>query len=186
MRIQKRRMGVAIAWVIAIGLTPSSVAATDEELLRMLLGNGAITQDQYEQLLEKEKLTTKEFQEIEVSGGENPGTFTDLQPSLYIFTEGYYSMMFVPGADPRPEFQGGVQGASDEDIKAAFMTFVANSGTYEVSGSTLTRNILLARVPTAMGVTNEWEYSVDGDTLIITATNANTGVVTRTTLRRLE
>jgi phosphate-selective porin OprO/OprP len=62
-------MGVAIAWVIAIGLTPNSAAAADEELLRMLLGNGAITQDQYEQLVEKEKLTAKEFQEIEVSVG---------------------------------------------------------------------------------------------------------------------
>ena len=96
--------------------------------------------------------------------------------------------MFIPGTEPRPDLmvvQQQLRQASGEDLVAAFNTFVANAGTYEVSGPRLTRNIVVARIPGAMGVTADWEYEVEGDTLTITATNA-AGVTTLTTLRRLE
>ena len=45
---------------------PAATAA-DKELLDMLLENGALTQEQYGQLLEKEKLEKEDLQDIEVS-----------------------------------------------------------------------------------------------------------------------
>ena len=96
--------------------------------------------------------------------------------------------MFIPGTEPRPDLmvvQQQLRQASGEDLVAAFNTFVASSGTYEVSGSRLTRHIVVARIPGAMGLTSDWEYEVKGDTLTITATNA-AGITTLTTLTRLE
>ena len=72
-----------------------------------------------------------------------------------------------------------------DDLLAAFNTFIANAGTYEVSDSRLTLNTVVARIPVAMGVTSDWEYEVQGDTHTITPTNA-AGVTTITTLTRLE
>ncbi len=129
-----------------------------------------------------------EVQERTAIEGDESSTISDPQPSLYLFTDGYYAIMFVPGTEPRPDLmvvQQQLRQASGEDLVAAFNTFVANAGTYEVSGSRLTRNIVVARIPGAMGVTADWEYEVKGDTLTITATNA-AGVTTLTTLTRLE
>jgi phosphate-selective porin OprO/OprP len=53
-----------------MSLLPQSTMAANEALLQILLDNGAITQEQYGQLLEKEKLTAKEFQDIKVSVGK--------------------------------------------------------------------------------------------------------------------
>ena len=129
-----------------------------------------------------------EVQERTELEGDESTTISDPQPSLYLFTDRYYAIMFIPGTEPRPDLmvvQQQLRQASGEDLVAAFNTFVANAGTYEVSGSRLTRNIVVARIPGAMGVTADWEYEVGGDTLTITATNA-AGVTTLTTLRRLE
>ena len=120
--------------------------------------------------------------------GDESTTISDPQPSLYLFTDHYYAIMFIPGTEPRPDLmvvQQQLRQASGEDLVAAFNTFIANAGTYEVSGAKLTRNIVVARIPGAMGVTSDWEYGVSGDTLTITSTNA-AGVTTITTLTRLE
>ncbi|MGI9259569.1 MAG: hypothetical protein ACR2QQ_12100 [Gammaproteobacteria bacterium] len=123
--------------------------------------------------------------EVAVTGGENPGTNMNPQPSLYLFTDRHYSIMFVPGSEPRAAAPG-EDGFSDEETIASFNSFVANSGSYEISGSNLTYSRMVARVPDVMPSTAEVEYVVDGDTLVLTGTNANTGAVTRTTLSRLE
>ena len=126
-----------------------------------------------------------EVQERTEIVGDESITMSDPQPSLYLFTDRYYAIMFIPGTEPRPDLmvvQQQLRQASGEDLVAAFNTFVANAGTYEVSDSRLTRNIVVARIPGAMGVTADWEYEVIGDTLVITSTNA-AGV---TTLTRLE
>ncbi|HEY5623697.1 MAG TPA: hypothetical protein VIV14_08035 [Gammaproteobacteria bacterium] len=126
-----------------------------------------------------------QVQEVVVEGGQNPGTNSDPQPSLYLFTERYYNVMYVPGTEPRAAAPGD-DGFSDEERIAAFNSFIANSGSYERSGSTLTMSPIVARVPDVMSITIEAEYQLDGETLVLTGTNANTGAVTRTTLSRLE
>ncbi|HSM04110.1 MAG TPA: hypothetical protein VK858_05795, partial [Longimicrobiales bacterium] len=47
--------------------------------------------------------------------------------------------------------------------------FRANSGTYEVSGSTLRLQILVAKHPVAMATrqTVTFEYSIESDTLVV-------------------
>ena len=129
-----------------------------------------------------------EIRERNEAVGDESTTISDPQPSLFLFTDRYYAIMFIPGTEPRPDLmvvQQQIRQASGEDVVAAFNTFVASAGTYEVSGSTLTRNIIVARIPGAMGLTADWEYEVEGDTLKITATNA-AGITTLTTLTRLE
>ncbi len=122
--------------------------------------------------------------EVAVTGGENPGTNMNPQPSLYLFTDRHYSIMFVSGTEPRPAAPGD-DGFSDEEIIESFNTFQANSGSYETSGTTLTRNVIVARVPDLMGQMRELEYSIQGDTLVLTRIG-DSGVTTRTTLMRLE
>ena len=128
-------------------------------------------------------------EEMTIEDAENPGPFTDLPPSLYIFTDGYYSIMSILGDGSRPDFQPG-DDVSDEDTIAAYNTFLANSGSYEVSGSTITFNIMIARVPGVVGATGPGvmaEYSLDGDTLTMTqAQLGGAGNVIHRELVRLE
>ena len=51
---------VSIAAVLAT-LSTVSVQSADQALLQILLQNGVITQDQYDQLIDKETLTTKDI-----------------------------------------------------------------------------------------------------------------------------
>ncbi len=124
------------------------------------------------------------IKEVMVTGGDNPRTNMNPQPSLYLFTDRHYSIMFVSGTEPRPAAPGD-DGFSVEEVIASFNTFQADSGSYETSGTTLTRNVIVARVPDLMGQMRELEYSIQGDTLVLTRIS-DSGVTTRTTLMRLE
>ena len=104
--------------------------------------------------------------EITNQGGQDPGTSTVQAPSLYIFADGYYSLMWVTGDGNRPEFQPDVD-VSDEDIVAAFNSFIGQSGSYEVSGSTITIHAIVSKVPGSTGNTTEIEYRFEGDTLYL-------------------
>ena len=73
--------------------------------------------------------------EIVVTGAET-GTIASPQPSQVIFTKTHYSMMYVPGNKPRSLSKA--ENATDAEKLAAYDSFVANTGTYEVAGATLT------------------------------------------------
>jgi hypothetical protein len=89
------------------------------------------------------------------------------QPSLYIFTRGYYSMMFVPGTAPRTPFTSGRPSAAER--LTAFDSFRASSGTYELRDSTLTLRPRVARVPNLMaGDSQGYSYQLRGDSLWLT------------------
>ncbi|MDH3733892.1 MAG: lipocalin-like domain-containing protein [Gemmatimonadota bacterium] len=69
------------------------------------------------------------------------------QRGLFLFTEsGHYSIMFVIG-DAREAL---VEEPTDADIAAAYNPFVANSGRYTVSGSTITYEAYVAKDPEYM------------------------------------
>ena len=101
--------------------------------------------------------------EIVVTGA-GASTVSAPQPSVFIFAKTHYSLMWVPGSTPRTLFKAQVP-TNDEKL-AAFDTLVASSGTYEVSGSTVTLRFIVARGPNALFI-NE-QFSIEGDTLTLT------------------
>lgn len=69
---------------------------------------------------------------------------------LFIFSEsGHYSMMYVTGNSERSLFAG-EEGPTDEEKLAAYESFVANSGRYSVSESSITMEAYMAKNPNYM------------------------------------
>jgi hypothetical protein len=99
-------------------------------------------------------------------GPDTGWTLAHPQPSLYIFTARHYSMMFVPGTAPRAPFTTGAPTGPEK--LAAFESFRASAGTYEVKDSTLTLAPVVARVPNRVGESQVYAYRVRGDSLWLT------------------
>jgi hypothetical protein len=68
------------------------------------------------------------------------------EPGLYIFTGRHYSIQLVNA--PRPSAAGNQ--SPDKERLAAYDAFTANTGTYEVNGSTLTTRPMVAKNPSVM------------------------------------
>jgi len=96
-------------------------------------------------------------------------TNTSPQPSLYLFAKQHYSIMVVTGTQPRVLFKERFQPTDSEKL-AAYDYFVANSGTYEVTDSTITTNAIVAKSPNVMagGSLPTYTYRVKGDSLWLT------------------
>ena len=105
-------------------------------------------------------------------------TSQDTQRGVFLFTitrddGGSYSMMFVPGNEPRAEYPG--DQPTDEEKIRAYDSFTANSGRLNVEGDELTYEAFMAKDPNYMasfeenGATASWE--VDGDTLTLRFTS---------------
>ncbi len=122
--------------------------------------------------------------EVTVSRGAFARSDIDPGLGLLIFSEGHYSL-FVNSGD-RPDVPPGSAALAMDELRlAAFASFVANAGTYEVSGSKLTLHLTLARNPSGVGSSPELEYRIEGDQLT-TTTTTSAGVTTRTTYTRLD
>ena len=106
--------------------------------------------------------------------GTDASTVTSPQPGLVIFAHKHYSMMWIPGDQPRSLFKANPP-TNDEKI-AAYDSFVANSGTYDLSGETLTLHPMVARSPNFMtgGQTATYQVKVEPTTLSLTTTNPGT------------
>jgi len=111
----------------------------------------------------------------QVAAGGGGRTITDPQPGLLLFAGRYYSYTFVTSEGPRVAPTPGL--ASPEELLAAWNPFTANAGTFEVSGTTMTRRPLVAKSPDAMGpgVFNEYSFRSIADTLWMTATRTEGG-----------
>lgn len=83
------------------------------------------------------------------NAAEKPKPITNPQPGLLIFTKGYYSVVVVIGENPRAEVEAKDRQNLTDAEKIAFYeqwrAFGANSGTYEIKGSTLTRRPSVAK-----------------------------------------
>ena len=109
--------------------------------------------------------------EIVVTGAGASNT-PNPQPGLLIFTRTHYSFMWVPGNQPRTLFKA-EDPTNDEKIMA-FDSFVGNTGTYEVSGPTLTTRPTVARFPNCMGgAFLRYQFHVQGNTLSVTQKSAD-------------
>ena len=118
------------------------------------------------------------WQIIEYSFTSTDTSFTNNspQPSLFIFGKDYYSIMFVFGNEPRPlpPYDGNRSTLTDEQIRSNFMTFIANSGKYEMDESKFTVHPIVALEPNYMnGGSSEYEYKIESETLYLTRTNTN-------------
>lgn len=129
-----------------------------------------------------------------VTTGANAVNNTSPQPSLVIFTRGHYSYLSVNGTTPRPAVAAAKDPANLTDAEkiarfAQWNPFTAQSGTYEVQGTTMTRRPVVAKNVAVM-TTNPpivEEFTLDGDTLVLVTKSAagQPASETRTTLTRV-
>jgi hypothetical protein len=106
------------------------------------------------------------------SWGSNPQAgewrVEDAQPSLYLFLDGYYSIAYVAGDQPRaltPEGAGRTDLSADQ-AAAVWIPYVSNSGIYEITPSTITFRPMVALWPNFMeGGSAIYTYDVQGDML---------------------
>lgn len=95
-----------------------------------------------------------------------------VQPSVILFGDRHYSMMRVTGNQPRT--LSATDSVTDAEKIAAYDTFVANSGTYEVMDSTITIHPTVARSPNFMaGGSDKYTYRVSGDSLWLSNTGSD-------------
>jgi hypothetical protein len=124
--------------------------------------------------------------------GPNGSTNRSPQPGLIIFTGRHYSMMYVTGAATRADIApDAVAKATADQLRAMWGPFTANSGTYEVTGSTVTYRQTVAKMPYVMASGNfsTSAFKLDGNTLTLTPTGGRAGPVVNpitTKLTRVE
>jgi hypothetical protein len=78
------------------------------------------------------------------------GTAVTNPPSLFLFAEGHYSILYVNTADGKRTFAKPDTVSSAEKVRA-YDTFIANAGTYVVAGDTLVIRPLVSKHPNYMG-----------------------------------
>ena len=104
--------------------------------------------------------------------GPNASTNKSPQPSLYIYTAKYYSLIRVNGTTARPDLPEDPTKATAAQLLANWgpSGFAAQAGTYELAGGKLTTRALVARGtrPMAAGAFSTSSYKLDGNTLTIT------------------
>ena len=100
-------------------------------------------------------------------GGDGSPVIDPSQPGLYIFAEGYYSAVFAPGAEMRVPSEIAFQ-PTPEEMVAQHESIIVNTGTYEISGSTVTFRPIIAKSPAFVGGQATSEFRLDGGTLTLT------------------
>jgi hypothetical protein len=111
-------------------------------------------------------------------GAFSAGTHTRSQPGLMIFTGRHYSRTTDTAAQSRPTTPYRVPGKPTvEELQAEWGPFVANAGTYEVVGTTLTLRAIVAKNPRAQSANNITRLTVklDGNNLWLTPVDNEAG-----------
>lgn len=88
-------------------------------------------------------------------------------PSLIIFTEGHYSMVWMPTDEAMRAFAKRWSPTDEEKIKR-FSEVVVNAGTYEIEGSQMKTFPLVARDPEFVGGYVVYEYNWSEGNLVLT------------------
>ena len=110
-----------------------------------------------------------------VTTGRIGRTLRSPQPGLLLFTGNHYSYTFVTTDQPRQPPPRGF--ASVEEMLDVWSPFTANAGTFEVSGSSMTRRPIVAKSPDTMapGAFNEYTFRLSADTLWVTTVGTEGG-----------
>lgn len=145
------------------------------------------------QAVAQEHLTTKSFEGVwrvskVVQGGVvniNP------QPSLYMFSRGYYSALRVNGNEPRkqapaPKDPTHLTDAEKIALYDEWAPYAASGGTYEVKGDTMINHNLLAKMVRGMTLTEEATISdFDGNSFVARPKAGNPNSDRKTTYIRV-
>jgi hypothetical protein len=94
---------------------------------------------------------------------------------LILFVGNHYSNQHV---DDRPVFgEGGAAKATADQLRAIWGPLTSNGGTFTVSGNTIRFVATVAKNPNVMaaGAWGESTFTLNGDTLVLTATRNNNG-----------
>jgi hypothetical protein len=123
-----------------------------------------------------------------VTTGANAETNKNPQPGLYLFTQKHYSIVTDNATAPRKDFgaareRGKLTDAEKIARYEVWDKFSANSGTYQVSGNTLTVHPLVAKNPAVMGPAVTREFRIEGNTLTVIRKPAPGQPVSETTTR---
>ena len=85
-------------------------------------------------------------------------------PSVFIFTEHHYSMMWLPSVESQHSFAERWNPTDEEKI-ARFNSLIVNAGSYEIKGSTLTAHPVVARMPDFVGGSLTCEVRIEKNTM---------------------
>jgi hypothetical protein len=105
-----------------------------------------------------------------------PGAEWQARPTPYlsqfIFTDTHYSYMYVPGPGPRKRFAGDPNKPTDAEKVEAYNSLVAATGSYSLSGHTLTMIALVHKNPNEMtGEALTYNVALDGGTIRMVIAN---------------
>ncbi len=104
--------------------------------------------------------------ETVVVDGPYRGVHTaDVQPSVFIFVNGYFSVSYVEGYAPRPPLG---MDPTDEERGRAFGNFTGYAGTYSLDGPLLTIRRLVSKNPNLMGRSETFTVDWIGNDLWLT------------------
>ena len=105
--------------------------------------------------------------EVSMSG---PDAFkeTNPQPSLFVFTKKHFSTSSITADKPRPVQP--TDKATDAQKLAAWEGFDAEAGTYEIKGTNLIMQGVVAKDPEDMqpGKPHIYDFKIEGNTLSLT------------------
>jgi len=101
--------------------------------------------------------------------GPNARTITNLQPNLTVVSAKHYARVEVQSEGPRP-IVADVTKATADELRAVWGPFVAEAGTYELTGDMLTMHPIAAKNPAAMvaGAVIVYSCKFEGNTLTVT------------------
>jgi hypothetical protein len=85
-------------------------------------------------------------------------------PSIFIFTEHHYSMMWLPSVESQKPFAQRWDPSDQEKIER-FNSLIVNAGTYEIEEATLTAHPVVARIPDFVGGKLVCEYRIENGTM---------------------
>lgn len=108
----------------------------------------------------------------QTADGEDWRVAENLQPSLFLFHDGHYSMTAVTGTEPRPQLPEDATRSTvtPEQGDALWRFYLSNSGAYEIRDSMLVTWPHVALWPPLMAEGSERAYGMewDGPDLLLT------------------
>jgi len=108
--------------------------------------------------------------------GPSARTLSSLQPNLTVLSARHYARVEVQSDGPRPLLPD-ITNATADQLRAVWGPFVAEAGTYEFTGDTLTVHPIAAKNPAAMvsGAVIVYASTLEGSTLTLTQQRNQSG-----------